>query len=69
MVLTIGEMKELVLFAKKERLSSFSFGGVQITISPAAYIESLPTLPEIPPEQRELEAKREAEEILFHSSG
>lgn len=78
---TIEEVKQFILWAKKNKLHSVDINGVKFEISPYAFIDTLgeveSTLTEEPteaPSNEELEImqeefqSKEDEDLLFHSS-
>lgn len=70
MELTLDQIKDLLTFCKKERVQSVSFGSfkAEFSLQAMAFAPEL-SLVELTPEQKEEAAKKQEEDILFHSSG
>lgn len=67
--LSISDAKDLVLFARHNKIQSLKFGEFEFTLSPGALMIGVPIDdPELTPEQRQALKKKHEEEILYRSA-
>lgn len=68
--LTLDDVKQLITFCRKERVSKITVAGVQVEFSPVAAIESIPFAEPTLEESEAQRSKREREylDTLLHSA-
>lgn len=70
MIKSVQELKDLILWAKEQRISEFHINDVKITFSPLAFVDALSAQSdaEMVKVLKNLGEDTEDEEILFHSA-
>jgi len=69
MITTQEGLKDLVLWMRNEKVSSFTVNGISITFAPRALLTPSKPDPSKTPEQIQIERNKLEEEILFYSAG